>query len=73
MKNILVGIVIILIGLLVFWLGVTTGEGLGGTYYLGFILMLGGGFYITWSFFSRARENEKEKLKEILKEEKEED
>jgi len=66
MKNVFVGIVIILIGFLFLWLGVARGQGIGALYYLGFLLMLGGGFFITWNIYSKAREREKGRLKEIL-------
>jgi len=66
-KNILIGVVIIVVGFLLLWLGMTGGAGIGPAYYLGFLLMLGGGFFITWSFYSKARVREKEQFKEILR------
>ncbi len=66
MKNVFVGIVVILIGVLFLWLGISGGQGIGALYYLGFLLMLGGGFFVTWSIYSKAKEREKEQLKEVL-------
>jgi len=67
MKNVFIGIVIILIGFLFLWLGVGGGQGIGALYYLGYLLMLGGAFFITWTIYSKAKKREKEQLKEILR------